>query len=82
MNNRQMVIATLKDLTRECLREQVRLKVVLHRKGIMEMKERDIRRRIKMLKLKVDRELVTHKGLLGVGAAFEDSDGEEWKQVA
>lgn len=82
MTARQLVIATLKDLTRECLREQVRLKMVLRHKGIIEMKERDLRRRIKMLKMKVDRELVTHKGLLGVGVALEDSDGEEWKQTA
>ena len=77
-----MVIATLKDLTRECLREQVRLKMVMRHKGIIEMQEHNLRRRIKMLKMKVDRELVTHKELLGVGVAFEDSDGEEWKQVA
>lgn len=78
---RQMVITTLKDLTRECLREQSRLHFVLRSKAVIEAREREIRGRIKGIKLRVNRELTAHKEMLGVGPAldWDDGDGEEWK---
>ena len=82
MNQKQLVVMTLKDLAQECLREQMRLKTVVRDKNILEGREKVLRHNIKVLKMRVNRELIAHKDLLGVGVIFEDNEGEEWKQPA
>lgn len=82
-NSRQMVVATIKDLTTQCLRDQMKLKMVLRSKAEIEARERQLRAQIRTTKLKVNRELRSHGELLGVNPSlWEDIDGEEWKQIA
>lgn len=83
-NQRQMVVLTLKDLTRQCLHEQIHLKMLGRSRREIEQEERQARNRIKMIKLKVNREILAHSTLLGVDldAMNDDGDGEEWKEHA
>lgn len=83
-NQRQMVVLTLKDLTRQCLHEQIHLKMLGRSRREIEYEERQARDRIRMIKLKVNREILAHSTLLGVDldAMNEDNDGEEWKEHA
>jgi hypothetical protein len=85
---RQIVLATLKDLTRQQIREQVKLLMVRNTKGELERarqeieaEERQVSARIKEIRLRRDRELSVHREMLGAQGLFEDEDdGEDWKQ--
>lgn len=81
MSPRQMVIATLKDATKEILKEQTRLKMVVRSRHEIEAQEAQIRQTIRVLKLRLNRELTANKELLGV-VDDEDGEGEGWKQIS
>jgi hypothetical protein len=79
---RQLVLTTLKDITRECFREQTRLKMVVRARREIEAREAALRQNLKVLKQRMNRELTANRKLLGVvDDGWEDSEGEQWKDA-
>lgn len=64
MTSRQLVVASLKDLARQCLREQTSLKLMKRTHRQVHRDEAAIRLRIRQLKARIDRELVVSAPLL------------------
>lgn len=62
---KQLIIASLKDMARTCVREQIRLKALRATRRSLEADERATLRRIRQIKAKIDRELVVSGPLLG-----------------
>lgn len=85
MSPRQLVVGTLKDLTRQCLHEQFQLKMLTRNRHEIEAEERRARERIRQIKLRVNREIIANGKLIGVdinALQGDDDDGEQWKEHA
>ena len=85
MSPRQLVVGTLKNLTRQCLHEQFQLKMLAKDRHEIEAEERRARERIKQIKLRVNREILANGKLIGVDINVlrgDDDDGEQWKEYA
>jgi hypothetical protein len=80
---RQIVISTLRQLTRQCIAEQAELRILgmRQRKVNRELDRLQLacRAKLKQTKLRIDRELKAHKDLLGVEQGDNDREGESWK---
>ncbi len=66
ISSKRLVISTLKDLAKRTLREQLHLKRVIAARHELVSDETATRQRIMVLKGRIDRELVTHAGTLGL----------------
>lgn len=78
---RQVIVSTLKDLSHQCLREQMHLKLIGHSRREIEDEEKRTRERIRQIKLRVNREILTHGSLLGIDmSVLDDNEGEGWKE--
>lgn len=63
---KSLAVASLKHLARQCVREQMRYKVIRSARRQMQSDERATLRRIKTIKARIDRELVASARLLGI----------------
>lgn len=61
-----LVLSTLRSLTQQCIREQLRLVIASKARHAAEAEERVIRQRLGHIRAKVNRELLVNARLLGV----------------
>ena len=79
-----LVIATLKELTRQAVKEKLHLSMVSQTRRAMEEEEAMTKRKIVELNRRIARELTANARLLGVKSEEQpegdgDLEGEDWK---
>jgi len=77
---RQIVISTLRQLTRQCIAEQAELRILgMRQRKVnrdLDRRQAECRARLKQTKLRIDRELKTHRDLLGVEQGEDGGFGD------
>ena len=71
---RQMCIITLRQLVRERIREQMRLKMVIEARRAVQADEETVRARVAHIKAKIAHELEHNAKLLGVVSPEDEDD--------
>jgi hypothetical protein len=69
---KSLAVLTLKTLARECVKEQWHLKMVSSARRKMEKDEEATRERIRLVKARIDRELLASGSLLGLAIGTPD----------
>lgn len=83
-SKRQLVFATLKELTRKSIRLNVHLHMVRQSRKALQEEEEATERDLKDVRQRVERELAANAQMLGVERVDgeDDNEGEGWKDRA